>query len=122
MLKFLERLDLGGFRKEIRMDDLDQKIREMRHEGVSLRKIAQAVGLTHEGVRKRLRSHESKGLMSTAKKQEIPVSSNENEMVSTLSSTHKSWVSEEISDTDNRVSTSKPPPPFLKVSTLWKCP
>ena len=78
------------------MPDLNEEIRKLKGEGLSLRGIATALGISHETVRKRLKCLEGKGRVSTIKK----------EKVSTGSKPRKSRASEKLGDTVNLRQTS----------------
>ena len=78
------------------MPDLNEEILKLKEEGLSLRGIATALGISHEAVRKRLKCLEDKGRVSTIEK----------EKVSTGSKPCKSRASEESGDTVNLRQTS----------------
>ncbi len=99
------RLKLG---KENSMDD--QMILGLQAKGMSLRQIASAVGLSHEGIRRRLKRLESNDQVSTKPDDRmLTASAIGNEKVLTGSDAHGSKASEESEDTVNQVSTSKTP-------------
>ena len=81
------------------MRNLDQKVLDLKSEGKSLREIATALGISHEAVRKRLKTLEGKDRLST----------NGKGKVSTGSKAHKSRVSERIKDTVNQLSNRNTP-------------
>ncbi len=92
------------------MNELDQKILEMKRKGASYRKIAQAVGMTHEGVRKRLMGLESKDQMSTNYvDRRLTALIIEKEKVSTLPKPRISRDCGPFKDTVNQMSTQKTP-------------
>ena len=70
------------------MADLNEEIRKLKEEGLSLRAIANSLGISHEGVRKRLKAVKDK------------------DQVSTGSKPCKSRASEELGDTVNLRQTS----------------
>ncbi len=99
------RLKLG---KENSMDD--QMILGLQAKGMSLRQIASALGLSHEGIRRRLKRLESNDQVSTKPDDRmLTASAIGNEKVLTGSDAHGSKASEESEDTVNQVSTSKTP-------------
>lgn len=84
------------------MDDLNQKIFKMKCEGVSLRRIAQRVGMSHEGVRKRLMGLEDGSRASTSPEdRKLSAPSIKEEKVSTSFNLSKSRSSEEIKEIVN---------------------
>ena len=89
------------------MPDLNEEIRKLKEEGESLRKIAAALGISHEAVRKRLKAVNDKNQVSTnLEYQKLTASTIKEEMVSTGSKPRKSRASEELGDTVNLRQTS----------------
>jgi len=96
------------------MSDLNEEIRKLKEEGLSLRGIASALGISHEAVRKRLKVVKDKDQVSTtAEDRKLTASTIKKEKVSTGSKPCKSRASEELGDTVNRVSTSNAPCPTI---------
>jgi hypothetical protein len=94
--------------------DLDGKIWKLKGEGMSLRAIAASLSISHEAVRKRLKSIEGKDRVSTtAEDRKLTASTIKKEKVSTGSKPCKSRASEELGDIVNRVSTSNAPCPTI---------
>lgn len=92
------------------MPDLNEEIRKLKEDGLSLRGIATALGISHEAVRKRLKAFKDKDQVSTtAENRKLTASTIEKEKVSTGSKPCKSRASEELGDTVNRVSTKETP-------------
>ena len=92
------------------MNDLDQEIFEMKRGGASLRKISQAVRMTHEGVRKRLIGLEDMSRTSTnPENRKLTVPIIKKDRVPTGSNVQKSRASRKRKHTVNRVSTLKAP-------------
>jgi orotate phosphoribosyltransferase-like protein len=92
------------------MLNLNDEMQKLKEEGLSLRQIAVALGISHEAVRKRLKAVNDKDQVSTnPEDQELAASTIENETVSTCSKPRKQRVSRALGDTVNRVSTQKTP-------------
>jgi len=92
------------------MPDLNEEIQKLKEEGLRLRQIAVALGISHEAVRKRLKSIEGKDRVSTtAEDRKLTASTIKKEKVSTGSKSCKSRASEELGDIVNRVSTKETP-------------
>ena len=89
------------------MPDLNEEIRKLKEEGLSLRQIAVALGISHEAVRKRLKAVKDKDQVSTtAEDRKLIASTIKKEKVSTGSNAHKSRASEELGDVVNLRQTS----------------
>jgi predicted transcriptional regulator len=89
------------------MSDLNEEIRKLKEEGLSLRGIASALGISHEAVRKRLKVVKDKDQVSTtAEDRKLTASTIKKEKVSTGSKPCKSRASEELGDTVNLKQTS----------------
>jgi IS30 family transposase len=89
------------------MLDLNEEIRKLKEEGLSLRGIATALGISHEAVRKRLKAVKDKDQVSTtAEDRKLTASTIKKEKVSTGSKPRKSRASEELGDTVNLRQTS----------------
>jgi len=96
------------------MLDLNEEILKSKGEGMSLRQIASALGISHEAVRKRLKAVNDKDQVSTtAEDRKLTASTIKKEKVSTGSNAHKSRTSEELKATVNQVSTSNAPCPTI---------
>jgi len=92
------------------MPDLNEEIRKLKEEGLSLRKIAATLNMSHEAVRKRLKAVNDKNQVSTNPEyQKLTASTIENGKVSTAPNAHQSRTSEKVMDTVNQVSTQKTP-------------
>ena len=92
------------------MRNLNEEIRKLKEEGMSLRAIATALGISHEAVRKRLKAVKDKDQVSTtAENRKLTASTIKKEKVSTGSKPRKSRAPEELGDTVNRVSTKETP-------------
>lgn len=92
------------------MPDLNEEIRKLKEEGLSLRQIAVALGISHEAVRKRLKAVNDKDQVSTtAEDRKLTASTIKKEKVSTGSKPCKSRASEKIKDTVNQVATKETP-------------
>jgi len=88
----------------------DSKILELKERDMSLRQIASELGISHEAVRKRLKSIEGKDRVSTNPgDQRFTAASTKNKKLSTFSNAHESKASEKIGDTVNQVSAKKTP-------------
>jgi IS30 family transposase len=89
------------------MPDLNEEIRKLKEEGLSLRQIASALGISHEAVRKRLKAVKDKDQVSTnPEDRKLTASTIKKEKVSTGSKPCKSWASEELGDVVNLRQTS----------------
>jgi len=89
------------------VSDLNKEIWKLKDEGMSLRQIAVALGISHEAVRKRLKAVKDKEQVSTtAEDRKLTASTIKKENVSTGSNAHKSRASEELGDTVNLKQTS----------------
>ena len=93
-----------------KLNELDEKILHLNGEGKSLRAIASTLSISHEAVRKRLKSIEGKDRMSSnMEDRRLTASTIKKENVSTGSKTHKSKAPRRPKQPVNRVSTSKAP-------------
>lgn len=89
---------------------VETKILELKAEGKSLREIASILGISHEGVRKRLKAVKDKDQVSTNPEyQKLTASTIKKEKVSTGPKPCKSRASEELGDIVNQVSTKETP-------------
>jgi len=92
------------------MRNLNEEIRKLKEEGMSLRAIATALGISHEAVRKRLKAVNDKDQVSTtAENQKLTASTIKKEKVSTGSKPRKSRASRTYGDIVNQVSTKETP-------------
>jgi DNA-binding Lrp family transcriptional regulator len=106
---------------------IDKDILTLKAEGKSLRRIAAALGISHEAVRKRLKSIESKDRVSTkTREHELTPSTGVKEIVSTGANPHESRVPEESEVAVNLKTPSHIPapgvnPPGKRSNKLPEC-
>lgn len=88
----------------------DSKILELKERGMSLRQIASGLGLSHEAVRKRLKSIEGKDRVSTnPEDRRLTAAPTKNKKLSTASDASKSRTCEKSEVVVNQVSTKNAP-------------
>ena len=103
-------LPAGKWWVKIQMNDLDQKILEMKRGGGSLRRIALAVNLTHVAVLKRLRAIEEGGkVVTNGRVERLPQLNKEKRNLSNRYNPHIPSLSEDSDEGGNRVVTKKTP-------------
>jgi len=92
------------------MPDLNDKISKLKGEGLSLRRIAATLNMSHEAVRKRLKNLEGKGNVSTIEtERKLTASTIQNEKVSTAPNAHQSRASEESESIVNLIPSVETP-------------
>lgn len=92
------------------MPNLNEEILKLKGEGLSLRQIAVAFGISHEAVRKRLKNLEGKGNVSTIEtERKLTASTIENGKVSTAPNAHHSRASEESESIVNQIPSVESP-------------
>lgn len=87
----------------------DQMILDLKAKKKSLRQIASTLGLSHEAVRKRLKSLESKDRLSTKERNQELTVAIEKEKVSTAPNAHQSRASEESKSVVNLIPSVETP-------------
>lgn len=109
------------------MPDLDEQIWKLKAKGLSLRKIAATLSISHEAVRKRLKAIEVKDRVSANPEDlRLTAAPTKNKKLSTFSKAHQSRASEELGDTVNLKTPSHIPapgvnPPEKRSNTLPEC-
>jgi hypothetical protein len=92
------------------MPDLNEEIRKLKAEGMSLRRIAAALGVSHVTVLKRWRAMEGDREVVTGKcRKRLPAITEGKDKQATGSISHPSRPCEESRDGGNQVVTQKPP-------------